>query len=276
MKRMLLLLVLITVPAVAQVRPTHVVLVFDNTGSFHQWLHVAHAVVERLLKEFYFFMPGCPDDRITFVALNAHPAIVTELRGLELHERVNRAFMEAFRKPDPKKGTDIVGALELAVTAFDRMQDSNKFLFIFSDMKPDPAPQNVRGWIKELSRFDWQKLEGVSIWVFLWESEPVASDFEMRLKENFPVLRNAHFFSPPPTVSSDEGVILGKQTLKGYVDKVLTEFQQEAIRKIKANKKQSTGQGGWGLGLFLVIFLGVMLVILLLAKVTQNRFGGED
>ncbi len=261
--------------ATAQVRPTHVVIIFDNTGSFHRWLHVAHAVTNRLFKELYYSMTGLPDDRVTFIALNASPTIVTELQGVELAEKANRAFLEAFRQPDPREGTKVVEALFLAVTAFERMPKSNKFLLIFSDMKPDPAPQNVNGWLKELGKFDWQRLEGVSVWVFLWESEPAAS-FEMRLKETFPILRKAHFFSPPPTVSSNGGIILEKDALRTYVNKVLLEFQKELAEVIKTNKKeQSTQKGGWGWILFLLVPIAVMALVLVIARALQTRYGGD-
>lgn len=267
-RALLLTLALMTMGSIdaQQVRPTHVTIVFDTTKSFWNNLHIAYAITERLLKELYFALPGHPDDKVTFIALNATPTIVTELRGLDLRRRASRKFIEAFGRPDQRLGTDVVGALYLADLAFSRNPDSIKFLFIFSDMQVDPArtsdgrPLHFR----QVTEFDWECFSKVSIWIFFCPPQ-----MEILLKDKIGLLRHAHFFSPPPTTNG----ILEKTNLEAFMNMVLSQFQEELAKQLSASGNGSQG-GGLGLLVLVVCVLVIMSLLLGLFAYLAHR-GGE-
>lgn len=237
-----------------QYRPTHVVIVFDTSKSFWSNLHIAHAVTERLLKELYFILPGHPDDKLSFIALNVTPTIVTELSGLELRRKVARKFVEAFGKPDPRLGTDVVGAMELADLAFSRHRDAIKFLFIFSDMQVDPArtPDGRIFHFRQLTEFNWERLKDVNIWFFFCPPQ-----MELWLKKNISTLQRAYFFSPPPMTDG----VLEKANLEAFVNRISSRFQNEVVKQLKPLSKDSDAKGFGFLWLILaaLAFMGILL-----------------
>jgi hypothetical protein len=236
-----------------QWRPTHVVVIFDTTKSFWRNLHIAHAITERLLREIYYSMPGHPDDALTFIVLNAEPTIVTELSGLDLRRKAARKFIEAFGKPDPRLGTDVVTALELADLAFSRHPQSLKFLFIFSDLIVDPARTPQGGLIpfRPLTDFDWHRFHDVSIWVFLCPSR-----VEMTVKRAIPALNQALFFSPPPMTNG----IVEKENLQAFTAKVAQKFQKELMQRLQALPSDSAESANPFK--FLGILIGALITLL--------------
>lgn len=248
-----------------QLRPTHVVIIFDTTKSFWSTLPIAHAVTTRLLKELYFVLPGHPEDQVTFISLNATPTIVTQLSGLDLRREAARKFVEAFQQPDPRLGTDVVGSLQLADLAFSRNPQSIKFLFIFSDMKVDPA--RTYGRIipfRQLREFDWHRFEDVGIWIFF-----CPSDMELKIKSGIPILQRAHFFSPPPITNG----VVEKANLKAFVDRVAQQFQAELAEKLKSKSPPSPIGGVSIIWLSLVILTAMVGLTLLLAHLSRR---GDD
>lgn len=240
-----------------QMRPTHVVVIFDTTKSFWSTLPIAHAVTTRLLKELYFVLPGHPDDQVTFIALNAAPTIVTELSGLDLRREAARKFLEAYEKPDPRLGTDVVGALELADLAFSRNPQSIKFLFIFSDLRVDPARTSDGRIIpfRQLTEFDWHRFDDVNLWVFFCPPE-----MELKIKTDIPNLQRAQFFSLPPITNG----VVEKANLKAFVDKLAQRFQTELAEQLKSRASPDPS-GGVSIVWFSFIALAVMggLIVLL-------------
>jgi len=237
-----------------QWRPTHVVIIFDTSKSFWGNLTIAHAVTERLLRELYFSLPGHPDDVVSFIVLNATPSIVTELSGLDLRRKAAREFIKAFSHPDPRLGTDVVTALELADLAFSRHPEFLKFLFIFSDLLVDPAQTN-RGVIpfRPLTTFDWSRFNDVSLWIFFCPSE-----MEMKVKKEIPSLNRAYFFSLPPITNG----ILEKENLKAFVDRIAQKFQTELMQKLQSIR--SDRAGSVNPFKFLLILIAAMIALLVL------------
>lgn len=235
-------------------KPTHVVIIFDMTRSYWGYLHVAYAVTERLLKELYFMLPGHPEDQVTFVALNATPSIVTEVRGLDLRRQAARKFLEAFRSPDPRLGTDVVTAFELAALAFSRNPDTVKFLFAFTDMQVDPTslPDGRHLSFRSLTAFNWEQLQGVSLWIFFCPAQT-----EAQLKRQIPFFTTAHFFSPPPLTDG----VLEQANLKSFTDRIAQQFQKEIAKRAQAESNDRTqGQFPW---VWLLAFPAVGVVLLL-------------
>jgi hypothetical protein len=247
-----------------QWRPTHVVVIFDTTKSFWSNLHIANAITERLLRGLYYALPGHPDDAMTFIVLNATPTIVTELSGLDLRRKSARAFINAFSNPDPRLGTDVVTALELADLAFSRQPQSLKFLFIFSDLIVDPA-RTPRGLIpfRPLTAFDWSRLNDVSIWVFLCPSE-----VEMKVKREIPALNRARFFSPPPMTSG----ILEEENLRAFADRIAQKFQAEVMQRLQeATRSDSAGSANpfKFLGILFGVLGALMVMLIALSKLRR-------
>jgi hypothetical protein len=249
-----------------QWRPTHVVVIFDTTRSFWSNLHIAHAITERLLRGLYYALPGHPDDAMTFIVLNATPTIVTELSGLDLRRKAAREFINAFSNPDPRLGTDVVTALELADLAFSRQPQSLKFLFIFSDLIVDPA-RTPGGLIpfRPLTAFDWSRLNDVSIWVFLCPSE-----VEMKVKREIPALNRARFFSPPPMTSG----IVEKENLQAFTDRIAQKFQAELMQRLK-EAPRSDPAGSVNPFKFLGILFGVLAALMVMLIALSRLKGGE-
>mgnify|MGYP000118255188 CR=1 FL=1 len=244
-----------------QWRPTHVVIIFDTTKSFWSNLHVAHAITERLLHELYYALPGHPDDSMTFIVLNVKPTIVTELSGLDLRRKAAREFIKAFSQPDPRLGTDVVTALELADLAFSRHPKSLKFLFIFSDLIVDPARTALIPF-RPLKAFDWSKFDDVSVWVFFCPSE-----VEMKVKKEIPELNRAFFFSPPPMTNG----VLEKENLRAFVDKVVQKFQTELMQRLQAPRSDSAESVNpfKFLGILFGAFVTLLGLLLVLSKLRR-------
>jgi hypothetical protein len=134
-----------------------VVIVFDHSGSFQGALLEAWLKIDKLLTR-YRVQPG---DEIILVALNNRPRKVFDGQASPSDRRQAKEKFLALRGIAPGRGTDVIGALEVAVDELSRDdQPAKKLLWVLSDLYVDQPPGG-RKVFRTPEEFDWSRLKGM-------------------------------------------------------------------------------------------------------------------
>ncbi len=135
--------------------------VIDESASFTENLPVAAKIVSTFLKE--HAMVGDVD--VYLISMDRNPRVLGFYPAAQLPNKTSMDLLKEIDKTCPQDGTDVVGALRLAVQKLneDRLEEGtvvgDKYLMVFSDMHVDRGT-NPRVDFAGLESFDWASLAG--------------------------------------------------------------------------------------------------------------------
>ncbi len=149
---------------------TRVAIVFDTTRSFWHYMPAALKVVKAFLSR--NSVSGEAD--VYLFRMDSQPRYVKQIPAYELMNDDTKNTIEQLGEPSSELGTDVVGALRLAVEKLRRNENSNQlFLLAFTDGNVDPAKSSERvEQFTSLQDFDWEELKGIRTRFYFLDRKP--------------------------------------------------------------------------------------------------------
>jgi hypothetical protein len=149
-----------------------IAIVVDGTGSFTPSLGAASLVVSKFINR----NATLGDAEVYVYRLDNAPRLVTRLHASEFLSADQSVLLKSLGAATPGTGTDVVGAMEMAVKKLQRDDDveaDRKVLLVFTDGFIDPMKEGgVTHNFRRYEDFDWGSLNGIETHMYFLENAP--------------------------------------------------------------------------------------------------------
>ena len=139
---------------------TRIAVIVDESGSFQKYLPTAAAIIQRFIRE--NAVAGSAE--VYLISADRAPRVIAYYEAEKLLDKTGAGLLGKITAINPLDGTDIDGALSLAVeklTKNNGTKPGKQYLLCFSDMFAD-RQTNPKVEFKPLDAFDWKSLQGMS------------------------------------------------------------------------------------------------------------------
>lgn len=135
--------------------PPRIAVVIDTTGSFQKNLKMAADIVSQQIRT--NALEG--DSEIYLIRMDDKPEVTAHFGAEELINKRSDQLLKALHRVGRGIGTDVVGALELALRKLERPPiPSRRYLLVFGDLIVDNAPRRK---FRRLDSFAWDRVDKI-------------------------------------------------------------------------------------------------------------------
>lgn len=150
--------------AVSESDETHpsarIAVVLDESASFQQNLPTAQAIVARYIRE----NAVAGESEVYLFAMDREPRQLEYYPAEAMLDARSNEVLEKMKATHPLNGTDVVGALRLALEKLHKdtgVQPGKRVLLVFSDLHVDQSTPPAKELFEPLEAFAWAELQDV-------------------------------------------------------------------------------------------------------------------